>query len=130
MKIVRVNELTGVTFTGGVSFRPVLEKDNMGFGVCKTVIPKGGPYHWHYPEHLEACYCIKGVGKLTNLETGIEAMITTDVIYLLDQHDDHTFEAITDVVLISIFNPGLTGKEYHDENGQYKRPLTATSSSY
>lgn len=122
MKIVRVNELDGVQFTGGVSYRPLLEKDNMGFGVCKTVIPKGGPYHWHYPEHLEACYCVKGRGILTDLSTGIPAMITPDVIYALNNHDDHTFEALEDTVLISIFNPGLTGQEYHDENGQYKRP--------
>lgn len=121
MKIIRVNELEGVKFTGGMSYRPILEKDNMGFGVCKTVIPVGGPYHWHYPDHLEACYCIKGTGILTNLATGIATRITPDVIYALDQHDDHTFEALTDVVLISIFNPGLTGQEYHDENGQYKR---------
>jgi L-ectoine synthase len=92
----------------------------MGFGLNKTIIPKGGPYHWHYPYHLEACYCIKGSGILTNLETGEKHIINTDTVYVLDNHDNHTFEALTDVVLISVFNPPLTGKEKHNKEGIYE----------
>jgi len=124
MKIVRIKELEEterqVSFTGGISFRALIEKDGMGFTVCKTVIPKGNPNHWHYPNHLEACYCIKGKGVITDLINGISTLITPDVMYVLDKHDDHTFEALEDTILISIFNPPLTGKETHDENGQYK----------
>lgn len=123
MKIVRTQDLEqterDVIFTGGNSIRLIIKKDNMGFGVCKTYIPKGGPHHWHYPNHLEACYCIKGHGYLTNLKTGLKILISPDTTYLLDEHDDHTFEALTDVVLISIFNPPLKGNEKHDQNGQY-----------
>jgi len=123
MKIVRTQNLEqterDVIFTGGNSIRLIIEKDKMGFGVCKTYIPKGGPHHWHYPNHLEACYCIKGHGYLTNLKTGLKILISPDTTYLLDEHDDHTFEALTDVVLISIFNPPLKGNEKHDQNGQY-----------
>ncbi len=123
MRIVRINQLEGtdreVKFTGGVSFRALLESDKMGFALMKTVIPKGGPHHWHYINHLEACYCIKGKGELTDLATGIKILIVPDVVYVLDNHDDHTFEALEDTVLISIFNPPLTGKEKHDANGHY-----------
>lgn len=119
MKIKRINQLDGVQFTGGVSFRALLEKDGMGFSIMKTVIPKGGPHHWHYVNHLEACYCIQGRGVLRNLGTGESHFITPDVVYVLDKHDDHTFEALTDVVLISVFNPPLKGTEKHDENGHY-----------
>lgn len=119
MKIKRINQIDGVEFTGGISFRAILEKDNMGFSLMKTVIPTGGPHHWHYQNHLEACYCIKGKGILTDLKTGIQHLITPDVIYVLDNHDDHTFEALEDTVLISIFNPPLKGQEKHDENGIY-----------
>lgn len=122
MKIVRINQLDesrSVAFTGGISHRAVLESDNMGFAICKTMIPKGGPHHWHYPYHLEACYCIKGKGILRC--SGIEVLITPDVVYLLDKHDDHTFEALEDTVLISVFNPPITGNESHDENGHYPK---------
>jgi len=124
MKIVRINQLENterdVNFTGGHSIRGLIASDNMGFGVCKTFVPKcETPHRWHYVNHLEACYCIKGRGIITDLSTGIQHMIVPDVMYVLDNHDDHTFEALEDTILISIFNPPLTGKEKHDENGQY-----------
>lgn len=119
MKIVRVNELEGVKFVGGVSFRAILEKDNMGFAMMKTVVPKGGPHHWHYTNHLEACYCIKGKGELTNLDTGIKVLIVPDMVYMLDNHDNHLFEALEDTILISIFNPPLKGNETHKADGSY-----------
>lgn len=125
MKIKRIKEIEGTAFTGGVSFRALVQKDSMGFGLNKTVIPKGGPYHWHYPHHLEACYCIKGRGELVDLKTGIKHLIVPDVVYVLDNHDDHTFEAFEDTVLISVFNPPLYGNETHDENGHYPSPQTS-----
>jgi len=123
MKIVKIKELEGtdrdVLFTGGNSIRALVKSDNMGFGVCKTYIPKGGPHHWHYLNHLEACYCISGSGIITDIETKEKFEISVDVMYVLNKHDNHTFEALEDVVLISIFNPPLTGTEFHDENGNY-----------
>ncbi len=123
MKIVRITELIdterAVKFTGGTSFRAVLKSDNVGFAMMKTVIPKGGPYRWHYVNHYEACYCIKGKGELVNLETGLKVLIVPDTVYVLDKHDDHTFEALEDTVLISVFNPPLSGNESHNEDGVY-----------
>lgn len=105
---------------GFTSFRFLLKKDKMGFGVHKTVIPKGGPYLWHYKNHLEACYCICGEGELINLDTNIRYKIRPDTIYILDKNDRHTFEAITDVELISVFNPPLNGFEVHKNDGSYE----------
>lgn len=125
MKVKQIKDLIGtdseVPFDNGknVSIRPVLARDGLGFSVHKTIIPKGGPYHWHYTHHLEACYCIQGKGVLKDLKTKVEYSIAPDTIYLLDGHDDHTFEALEDIVLISIFNPPVTGKEVHREDGSY-----------
>ncbi len=119
MQVFRIHESDPVKFTGGLSFRPVVEKHGMGFSVHKTVIPKGGPHKWHYKHHIEACYCIRGRGILTDLKTGVAAHITPDVVYLLDNHEEHTFEAIEDTVLISIFNPPCKGNETHDKDGNY-----------
>ena len=124
MKVIHTKTLIksprAVTFTGGISLRAILAEDGMGFSINKTVIPKGGPHHWHYKNHLEACYCISGEGILHNLGTGERFFIQPDMIYALDKHDDHTFEALTDVILISIFNPPLKGNETHDQYGNYK----------
>lgn len=109
-----------VDFKEGKSLRLVLEKDNMGFSVHKTIIPKGQKGHWHYKNHLESCYCIQGKGILTNLDTKEAFNIGVDTIYSLDNNDDHTFEAIEDVVLISIFNPPVKGDEVHQKDGSYE----------
>ncbi len=126
MKIVRIANLEAqgrrvdCPRGGFTSFRALLESDGMGFSLHKTFIPKGLPQHWHYKHHLEACYCIAGKGILTNLETGDKHMIIPDVVYVLDHHDNHTFEALQDTVLISVFNPPVTGNEVHGEDGSYE----------
>lgn len=124
MRVINVNNLANterdVQFNEGYSIRPVLEIDGMGFSVHKTMIRKGTIGHWHYKNHLESCYCISGKGILTSLDTGEKYEITPDVIYSLDNHDNHTFEAITDVVLISIFNPPVKGTETHKKDGSYE----------
>jgi L-ectoine synthase len=122
MKVVRIEKMPKkrrVKFTGGVSHRAVVASDGLGFSVNKTVIPVGPPSRWQYKNHLEACYCIKGSGVLVNLETNEAYRILPDTVYCLDKHDNHTFEAFEEVVLISIFNPPLRGDETHDSDGNY-----------
>lgn len=124
MKIVDVNKLPENRIVkcpkgGFVSNRILLKSDNMGYGLTKTVIPPNGKQHWHYKNHLESCYCVSGEGILTDLKTGEEHKIYEGVTYVLDKHDDHLFEALTECVLICVFNPPLTGSEVHDENHSY-----------
>lgn len=107
---------------GFTSFRFLLERDGMGFSLHKTVIPKGTPQHWHYTSHVESCYCVAGHGRLTNLSTREVYGIVPDTCYILDQHDDHLFEAVEDTVLISVFNPPIIGNEVHREDGSYAPP--------
>ena len=91
----------------------------MGFSVNKTLIPAGTKEVWHYRNHLESCYCVTGNGRLINLESGDIFYIHPDTVYSLDKHEEHQFEAITDVVLISIFNPPLNGTEVHGKDNSY-----------
>lgn len=123
MKVINLKKLANterdVMFTGGNSIRPILQSDGLGFAMMKTIIPKGGPHFWHYDKHLEACYCIKGAGILTNYWTGERFEILPDTVYIQDKHEEHTFEAVEETILISIFNPPLKGNETHDENGNY-----------
>lgn len=104
---------------GFESIRFLLEKDNMGFSLHKTIIPVGEKRNWHYKHHFEACYCISGKGELINLDTNEKFQISEGCIYILDNHDNHTFQAFEDVILISVFNPPVTGNEIHNEDGSY-----------
>lgn len=123
MKVRKISEIEyterDVTFKEGRSLRLILESDKMGFSFHKTLIPKGEKGMWHYKNHLESCFCIKGKGILTNLKTMEEFIITPDTIYILDENDKHTFEAIEDVILISVFNPPVKGTETHLSDGSY-----------
>ena len=126
MKIIKLKDIKNTEREvrcpkgGFVSYRFLLERDGMGFSLHKTFIPKGDSQHWHYKNHLEACYCLSGRGYLTDLATGERHEIKKDVLYVLNDHDDHEFKALEDVTLISIFNPPVKGNEVHDENGSYR----------
>lgn len=102
------------------SLRMLLADAGMGFSVHKTIIPAGEPQRWHYKSHKEACYCIEGYGWLKEEETNKGWKIEPGVMYVLDDHKAHTFQAVSErVVLISIFNPPCTGTEVHREDGSY-----------
>lgn len=125
MKIINVKKLDESRIIecpkgGFTSNRILLDEDNMGYTMTKTVIPVSGKQFWHYKDHLESCYCVKGKGELTNKETGETFEIYEDVTYVLDKNDAHYFEAFEEVTLICVFNPPLTGKEVHQEDGSYE----------
>jgi L-ectoine synthase len=126
MKIIETKSLEGsdrqVSCPNGgfISNRILLKEDNMGYGMTKTIIPPNGKQHWHYKNHLESCYCVSGLGILTDISTGNVYEIKPDTTYVLDKHDDHYFEAIEEVVLICVFNPPLVGRETHNSDGSYE----------
>lgn len=126
MKVISVGSLSEdrkVEFHAGVSNRIVLEQDGMGYTMTKTVIqPSAGRVFQHYKNHLETCYCVSGKATLTNAKTGEEYSIGPDVTYVLDKNDPHYFEAHEETVLICTFNPPLTGKEIHQDDGSYAAP--------
>lgn len=124
MKVINTKELPKNKIVecpkgGFVSNRILLESDNMGYTMTKTIIPVNGKQFWHYKNHLESCYCISGKGILTNAITNEEFTIEPDITYVLDKNDPHYFEALEEVTLICVFNPPLKGQEVHKEDGSY-----------
>jgi L-ectoine synthase len=126
MKIIDSNNLDKTKIIecpkgGFTSHRILLDSDNMGFSLTRTVIKPNGKQHWHYKNHLESCYCVSGKGVLTEIEspTNDEHIIKPGVTYVLDKNDDHLFEALEETVLICVFNPPLKGDEVHQEDGSY-----------
>ncbi|MGN7612321.1 ectoine synthase [Magnetococcales bacterium HHB-1] len=102
-----------------VSRRLLLRDDNMGFSLHDTTIFAGTETRIWYKHHLEAVYCVAGEGEIEEVETGIIHPISEGAIYALDKHECHNLRAHTDMRMICVFNPALTGREDHDADGVY-----------
>jgi len=109
------------------SRRMVLAKDGVGFSFHDTVIYAGTTSTFHYQHHVEGVYCVQGEGTLTNEETGEVHDVRDGTMYLLDGHEKHTVRAASDLRMVCVFNPPVTGREVHDENGVY--PLVVEPST-
>lgn len=103
------------------SVRLSLKDDNMGFSFHITTIKAGTETHIHYQNHLETVYCMSGNGEVETLADNKVYKIEPGTVYILDKHDDHLLRGGTeDMVVACAFNPALSGKETHDENGVYQ----------
>lgn len=104
-----------VNWGNGTSHRLLVDGDNMGFGVCHTIVYKGTESLLEYKNHLEACYCIGGSGEVEDMDGTVYPIKPGD-IYVLDKHDKHFLRASKeeDLILVSVFNPPLKGTETHD----------------
>lgn len=130
MKIVRMSDIEGTerevkSPAGWTSFRFLLKSDNMGFSMHETVFPPGLEMKMWYKSHLEAVYCYQGTGVITDLETNEEHEIAPGVLYALDKHDRHILKAHTELRLVCVFNPPVSGREIHDKDGAYALPEDA-----
>jgi L-ectoine synthase len=101
------------------SRRFVLAREGVGFSFHETVMYAGTETPMWYANHVEAVYCVGGEGELVNEETGETHRVADGTMYLLDGHEHHRMRPKTDMRLICVFNPPVTGAEVHDENGVY-----------
>ena len=102
------------------SRRLLLARDKMGFSMHDTIIRAGTETYIWYANHLEAVYCVEGDGEIEDLATGEIHKITDGTLYALNDHDKHLLRGGSkDMRLICVFNPPITGKEVHDEDGVY-----------
>ncbi|WP_019894632.1 ectoine synthase [Hydrogenovibrio halophilus] len=106
------------------SRRLLLAHEGMGFSVHDTIIKAGEDLHLWYKNHLEAVYCIAGEGQITEKKDGTVHEIREGTIYALNEHDQHILSANkgVDMRMVCVFNPPVTGRETHDEDGSYKLP--------
>ncbi len=100
------------------SRRLLLRKDGMGFSMHDTIIKEGTETFIWYANHLEAVYCIEGEGEIEVIG-GETYQITPGMLYALDGHEKHYLRARKQMRMVCVFNPPVTGREVHDENGVY-----------
>ena len=101
------------------SKRIILKKDGMGYSVHETTIYAGTETHIWYQNHLESVFCIQGEGEVETIPDGKIYPIRPGVLYALNEHDNHYLRAKTEMKMICVFNPPLTGREVHDKDGVY-----------
>ncbi len=104
---------------GWNSARLLLKDDNMGFSFHVTTMLAGKELHMHYQNHLEAVLVLKGTGTIEDMGTGETHRLAPGVMYALNAHDKHIVRPETDILTACVFNPPVTGREVHDENGAY-----------
>lgn len=101
------------------SKRIVLSKDGAGFSVHETTLYAGTVNEFWYANHVEAVFIVEGEGEITDFGTGITHQLAPGSIYLLNDHDKHEVRPRTEMRTVCVFNPPVTGREVHDENGVY-----------
>jgi len=101
------------------SKRIVLAKEGVGFSVHETTLYAGTVNDFWYANHVEAVFVVEGEGELEDKDTGVTYELRPGSLYLLDQHDHHQLRPRTDMRTVCVFNPPVTGREVHDENGVY-----------
>ena len=101
------------------SKRIVLAKEGVGFSVHETTLYAGTVNDFWYANHVEAVFVVAGEGELLDKGTGETHLLRPGSLYLLDKHDHHQLRPKTDMRTLCVFNPPVTGREVHDENGVY-----------
>lgn len=101
------------------SKRIVLAKEGVGFSVHETTVYAGTVNDFWYANHIEAVFVVEGEGELLDKGTGETHQLRPGSLYLLDKHDRHQLRPKTDMRTFCVFNPPVTGREVHDENGVY-----------
>lgn len=103
------------------SRRLLLAKDGMGFSLHDTLIKEGEALHLWYKNHLEAVYCIEGEGEIEEKKNGQVHAIREGTVYALNENDQHILRANkgTQMRMVCVFNPPVTGRETHDKDGSY-----------
>lgn len=124
MIITKLKDVLGterdVVGPGWNSRRLLLASDSLGFSLTDTIIKQGAVLELEYTNHLEACYCIEGNGQIRRASEETWHELHPFTLYALDQHDRHIVQAPdADLRLVCVFNPPLSGRELHREDGSY-----------
>ncbi|CAM4183840.1 ectoine synthase [Kibdelosporangium persicum] len=101
------------------SKRLILAGEQVGFSVHETTLYAGTVNDFWYANHVEAVFVVEGEGELEDKETGEVHLLGPGSLYLLDGHEHHQLRPRTLMRTVCVFNPPVTGREVHDENGVY-----------
>ena len=107
-----------VVASGGARTVRVLAKsDELGFSLSDVQVVGGRSNRLWYKNHWEVNYVLEGDAKVTDTNTDEVNLLAPGTLYIVGPGDPHRFESLTDVHVLSIFEPPLSGEEVHDADG-------------
>ena len=107
-----------IAWGNGRSRRFLVRDDGMGYSLTDTLIDPNTKSTLEYKNHLEACYCIAGSGKVIDEQTGEEHEIIAGTMYALNENDRHQIVTGDEGLrLVCMFTPALRGDEVHNLKG-------------
>jgi L-ectoine synthase len=122
MKVRSVDDVAGtdrdVHGEGWRAVRLFVRDDGLGFSLSETTVAAGAELDLWYKHHAEACFVIAGEAELTERDTGLVHRLRPGSAYAPGQ-DRHHIRVETDLRLVCVFSPALTGRETHDADGSY-----------
>ncbi len=101
------------------SKRIVLAGDRVGFSLHETVLDAGSVNDFWYANHIEAVFIVEGEGELYDKDNDVTYRLAPGSVYVLNGNERHQLRPRTRMRTVCVFNPPVTGREVHDENGVY-----------
>ena len=102
-----------------IASRLLTASDNLGFSLSEVIVKAGACLDLWYKYHWEANLVLEGDVLLTDLTTMETRNLKAGDVYCVGPKDKHRLQPSTDLKLLAIFNPPLSGDEQHDEDGSY-----------
>jgi len=93
--------------------------DGLGFSLSRTSVRQGTGQDLWYKNHWEANLVLEGTLDVIDKTSGEKFTLGQGDVYCVGPDDPHRLVAQTDVELVCVFNPPLTGEEVHDSDGAY-----------
>src|SRR5699024_1517458 len=99
--------------------RTILAKGGEGFPVHECTLYDGSENDIWYANHIEAVFVTHGEGESEDSATGEVHRRAQGSLYPLNDHDTQKVRVRKEIRCVCVFNPPVTGREVHDENGVY-----------
>ncbi|MGE0211096.1 MAG: ectoine synthase [Parvibaculaceae bacterium] len=99
------------------TLRMLTKADGIGFGFSDVHFAAGAEATLWYKHHWEANHIVSGTGEVNDLTTGETWRLEPSMAYNVGPKDRHRVRAHTDIHILSVFCPPLSGDEQHGKDG-------------
>jgi L-ectoine synthase len=102
-----------------IANRLLTSADKLGFSLSEVKVKADCHLDLWYKNHWEANLVLEGKVGLTDQNSGAVRVLDAGDVYCVGPEDPHRLSPVTDIKLLAIFRPPLSGNEKHDKDGAY-----------